>query len=523
MAIMLAFLRTHGFIALLVQLLFSLPLYGQENPKWHLQDPELDGVMGIGAERAFRFLEGRVPDTVIVAIMDNGADLNHEDLKGTFWVNPDEIPGNGVDDDGNGYVDDIHGWNFLGSRDGRNLKMETTGLTRCYARYSKLFGDREEGDVEPTLVDEYRLYQKIRVEYEAEVARKQKIITGYNNLLRIYLRNEAFGQEEVEQIKEASEEVLQTRKFFMDMYSYKLDQKAIEATLSDTKRDLATRLNPEFQNREEIVGDDPDNLCDTIYGNALLNVRGPYHGTGVASIVGALHNESDVDGIAPMVKLMILRIGPNGDERDKDIALAIRYAVNKGAKIINLSFGKKYGCHPEFVEQVLEEVKSKDVLIVHGSGNSAVDTDNIPFHPMGTLPGGERSSNWMNVGASCKLDDPKLAAFFSNYGSQSVDIFAPGVEIPSCGLNNSYSKSSGTSAAAPVVSGIAAVLKAYYPFLTGAQLKNVIMRSAFIPSTPEVEVPGSKGETTAPFSELSVSGGIANLYRAVMLVEKEFD
>ena len=505
---------------------------GEKDRPWHLLDPDYNGVPGISADRAQNLLQGRKADTVIVAIVDNGAALDHEDLRGTFWVNPGEVDGNGHDDDGNGYVDDIHGWNFLGNPDGRNLKMETTGLTRCYARYSAMFEGLEQDEPDSTLLDDFRIFQEVKAEYQVEVEEKQRMIQRYSRVLNIYNKNdsvlqkhlgkESFGKEDLEQIGEAPQEVLEARIFFLDMYRYNMDRQGLELSLNNFRRDLDTRLNPEFRNREEIVGDDPDDLLDSIYGNGQLNVRGPYHGTGVASIVGALHNDNEVSGVARHVKLMIIRILPNGDERDKDIALAIRYAVNNGADIINFSFGKKYSCHPEFLEQVLEDIREKDVLIVNGAGNDAMDVDRRILYPTGRLADGTRAPNWITVGASGPVEDSTLVASFSNYGSRSVDVFAPGVNIPSCALNNGYSRSSGTSSAAPVVAGIAAVLKSHYPFLTGAQLKEVILRSAYVPLTSRVLIPGSLEGSMTSFSDLSVSGGIANLYRAVLLVEKEY-
>ncbi|WP_107037510.1 S8 family serine peptidase [Brumimicrobium mesophilum] len=503
-----------------------------QEKSWHHLDPIDDDVLGISTQKANEFLASKKADTVIVAIIDNGVELTHEDLQGTFWVNPYEIPGNGIDDDQNGYIDDIHGWNFIGNQNGENLKMETTGLTRMYALLSKEFEGKSEEEIDSEKMDDFRKFQTVKEVYEAEVESKKVDIAYYNKVLMIlslseevmtkYFNKSDYTENEVRKIKTKDQDVLDFKEFLIQVYDSNLDRKSIEKKIEDLNKELETRLNPNFKNRENIVGDNPDDLTDSIYGNNMVHVKGPYHGTGVASIVGALNNDFGIDGVAKHVKLMIIRIVPNGDERDKDIALAFRYAVKNGADIISCSFAKKYSMHPEFVEKAVDEAEKAGVLIVLAAGNNGNNNDETPYYPTGLNERGSKAKNFITVGASRENDDEDLAAFFSNYGKKTVDIFAPGYNIDNCVLSNGYGKGSGTSTAAPVVAGMAAVLKSYYPHLSAQELKEIIMKSAYIPKTKKVNLPNLSKKEFIDFKELSVAGGIANLYRAVMLVEKEY-
>lgn len=507
--------------------------FSQDNSnEWQHLDPKDDGVLGISTQKGYNYLKDRNADTVIVAIIDNGADLLHEDLQGVFWVNKNEIEGNGIDDDNNGYIDDINGWNFIGNSDGVNLKMETTELTRYYAFLKEKFEGKEIDEIDAKDLEEYNKYQIVKNDYENAVKEKKSDIKYYKGLLSYYnrsdkiikkhLKQSEYSEEDVRGIKRGKSEVIKSRDFLIKVYDNNVSKEYFENRISATEKDLITRLNTEFDNRAKIVGDNPDDILDTIYGNNMLNVRGPSHGTGVASVVGALNNGFGINGVARHVKLMIIRIVPNGDERDKDIALAIKYAVRNGADIINCSFAKKYSTHYEFVQEAILLAEEEGVLIVHGSGNSGVNNDEVSYYPTGVLQDNTIANNWITVGASLPTDDKNLAAFFSNYGKTTVDIFAPGYDIENCTLSNKYSKASGTSISAPIVAGLAAVLKSYYPHLTAKDLKEIIIKSAYIPKTKKVIIPGDGKEQLVKFSNLSVSGGIANLYNAILLIEKEY-
>jgi len=515
----------------IVCLICFLPLVvnAQLKTDWQHLDPELDSVLGVSSYRAYEYLKDKKSETVIVAVIDNGAELTHKDLQGQFWRNPNEMPDNGIDDDKNGYIDDIHGWNFLGNQKGVNIKRETKELTRIYAKLREKYGSRglSVHNQEDSL--EYIYYKKIKLEFEKELKKKNDEINLYNLLLANYQKAneilmEHFGKkdyskEDLKSLK-SSESLLNTATAYMfEMLANNLTDKKIKGIIANLEQDLETRLNPFFKIRDEIIGDNPADLSDSIYGNKLVDAMSPYHGTGVAGTIGALWDSVGVNGIAGNVKLMILRVLPNGDERDKDVALAIRYAVRNGADIINCSFGKQYSSYPEFVQQAIKEAEKADILIVHAAGNDSKNNDSIPTFPTGYYQDGSKALNWLSVGASGSKDDENLVAFFSNYGKQSVDIFAPGVDIKSCVLGSKYDWASGTSTATPVVTGIAAVLKSYYPQTTAKQLKEIIIQSSYQPKTKKVYLPGSK--ELAYFKDLSVSGGIVNLYRAILLVDKQ--
>ncbi len=506
--------------------------FSQLDSSWHHLDPEKDNVLGISTKRAYEYLKNRKPDTVIVAVIDNGAELTHDDLKEVFWINKGEIKDNGIDDEKNGYIDDIHGWNFLGNANGKNLKRETIGLTRMYSHLNKKYRKKDLKDIEQSDVEEYKKYQLIKKEYKEKIKKKNEDIAFYkqilsnyldvDKILRKHLKKSDYYDKDVRQIKKAKNNVLLAKEYWLKLYDNGFTKKSLETRIKNLKKDLETRLNPKYKNREEIVGDKPDDLTDTNYGNNMVNARSPYHGTGVAGVVGAVNNDFGIDGVAKHVKLMILRVVPNGDERDKDVALAIKYAVRNGADIINCSFAKKHSLHPDFVVEAIKEAERKGVLIIVAAGNSGTNNDEIPYYPNGLLEKNIKADNYLTVGASLPDDNEKLVAFFSNYGKKTVDVFAPGYMIKNCATGNKYDMGSGTSIAAPVVAGMAAVLKSYFPHLKAKALKEIILRSVYIPQTKKVILPGDKADTRGDFSNLSVSGGIVNLYKAVLLVEKDY-
>ncbi len=517
-------------VFLIILFLVPLVLTAQSKLDWQHLDPELDNILGISTYRAFEYLKGRNSKTVIVAIIDNGAELTHEDLQGQFWTNPNEIEGNGIDDDKNGYVDDMHGWNFLGNAKGQNIKRETTELTRIYGVLNKQFGNIDKAKLNENELKQFGNYQKIKQEYFAAVKQKKDEINLYQNILsnclesdsilKEYFKKDTYSQSELMTISKNDSQVLAIGNYMLKVFQADLSISKIEGIIDNNKQDLETRLNPNFNIRKEIIGDNPNDLNDSKYGNNQVGAQSPYHGTGVAGTIGALCNGVGAEGIAKNVKLMILRVLPNGDERDKDVALAIIYAINNHADIINCSFGKAWSEHPEFVECAMRKAEKAGVLIVHASGNNGQDNDSIATWPTGYYANGVRAKNWISVGASQMKDDENLVANFSNYGNKSVDIFAPGMDINSCILNNKYELASGTSIAAPVVSGIAAVIKSYYPKLSATQIKEIIIRSAYIPKTAGVFVEGQIKKKTK-ISNISVSGGIANLYRALLLIDQQ--
>lgn len=511
-------------------ILLMLPLTGfsQDITGWHHLDPYTDSIVGISTEKAFDYLKGRTPDTVIVAIIDNGADIYHNELKNLLWINEDETAGNNRDDDGNGYVDDVHGWNFLGNEEGDNIKHETLELTRLYAEYNSLYSNVDTASLSLQQREEFELFRQIQEDYKQEIAEKTQQLALYgqvydqfiysDSVLRKFFRKGTYEGKKLEKIKSKKQDVADARDFMIKFSMLDVDTGDISDQIDNLVTELETRLNPGYNVRTDIIKDDPADLNDTIYGNNMVYAMGPSHGTGVSGILGGARDGNGVEGIAPAVKFMILRVVPNGDERDKDVALAIRYAVKNGADIINCSFGKKYSPNPEFVSMAVEEAEKNDVLIVHAAGNDNDNVDVVTHYPSGLRNDGTPASNWITVGASTQFDNERLAASFSNYGRRSVDIFAPGYRINTANLNNEYSSGSGTSYSAPVVAGVAAVLKSYFPDLTAPEIKEIILKSAYIPETQGIYIPGTA--TQVEMEELCASGGVVNLYNAVKMADE---
>jgi cell wall-associated protease len=508
-----------------------LASFSQSTTCWLHLDPYKDNVLGISTISAYEYLKDKPSDTVIVAVIDNGAEVTHEDLKGVIWINNDEIPGDNIDNDNNGYIDDINGWNFLGNAKGGNIKRETTELTRYYAYLTAKIREMKSDSLSPDFRTKYDVYLKVKRDFLLEVKKNNDQIAKYESILvkmkscskviGSFLGKKDFTIDDVRGIKSSEEELLKARDYLVLLNGYGLDPDSVAAKIKSLKDDLETRLNPLFDERKRIIGDNTDDISDSGYGNNNVGACGPFHGTGVASVIGAINNGKGVDGIARKVRLMIIRIVPNGDERDKDFYLAVKYAVDNGASVINCSFAKRYSAHPEFARMAVELAEKAGILIVNGAGNDSNNNDIIPYYPEGKNIQGKRSGIWISVGATMPDDDRNLVASFSNYGKNTIDIFAPGFNIDNCELKNGYGKGSGTSISAPVVTGIAAVLKSYYPGLTGFELKTIIMKSVYKPHTKKVIVPGGHGKKDF-FSSLSASGGIANLYNAVVIAGRDY-
>jgi subtilisin family serine protease len=310
----------------------------------------------------------------------------------------------------------------------------------------------------------------------------------------------------------------QARKVFLTLAAQGITQAEIAEEAKNNENTLQYGLNPDF-NPRPIVGDDYANPNEHVYGNA--DIKGPAadHGTHVAGIIGAVRgNGLGVDGVTPnTVRIMAVRVVPDGDERDKDVANGIRYAVDHGANVINMSFGKSYSPYKSVVDDAVRYADAHGVLMVHAAGNDGARLDTFPNFPSRNYLGGGHPTNWMEVGAVSWKGADSLVATFSNYGKEQVDVFAPGVDIKSTFPDGRYETISGTSMAAPVVTGVAALLMSYFPDLTAEQVKHVIMASAVTHATQRVFLPGQ--ETEVPFSELSGSG-IVNVYAAVQMARQ---
>ncbi|MGH7720498.1 MAG: S8 family peptidase [Gemmatimonadaceae bacterium] len=507
----------------------ALPVVREAPRNWQLLDVSTDGVPGIAAIRAEReLLAGRAPKrTVIVAVIDGGIDTSHADLRTNLWKNPREVGGNGRDDDGNGYVDDVRGWNFIGGRDGRTVEQDTYEVTRLYVLCTP--GSASTGrSVRPAPTPERcgeikEDFEREKAEAEQTLEQVRMISTAMDRALPILRRaagTDSLTTERVTAIKPTNAAVEQAKRIYLQLQANGIEPEDVQEAVEQYESRVQYGLNPSFDPRG-IVGDQYGNLAERRYGNS--DVMGPdaMHGTHVAGIIGAVRgNGEGVDGVAPAVRLMMVRTVPDGDERDKDVANAIRYAVDNGAHVINMSFGKSYSPQKSAVDEAVKYADSRGVLLVHAAGNDGEDVDQEPSFPTPVYQAGGKAANWIEVGASSWRGADSLVAPFSNYGRKQVDVFAPGADILSTVPGGGYERESGTSMAAPVVSGLAALLMAHYPNLTAADVKRIILGSATRYPDRQVLVPGSETGARASFGSLSATGGIVNAHAAVRMAEE---
>ena len=494
----------------------------REAPRdWQLLDPATDHVPGIAAARAEReLLAGRQPKrTVIVAVIDGGVDTAHVDLRANLWSNPKEIAGNGKDDDGNGYVDDVRGWNFIGGADGKDVNYDTYEVTRLYARCRATGSVSLPPDEHADCPKISSAFEKQREEAQQQYDNVKQIADQYAVAVPVLQRaagTDSLTAERVAAIRPANAQVQMAQR----LYLYYAQNDITPEIVAEAKKELESRLqyglNPSYDPRS-IVGDDYGNISQRRYGNTDVTGPDAKHGTHVAGIIAAIRgNGIGVDGIAPSVRIMAVRAVPNGDERDKDVANAIRYAVDNGAQVINMSFGKGFSPGKGAVDEAVRYADARGVLLVHAAGNDAENTDTSANYPTPDFLAGGRARNWIEVGASSWKGGDSLVAPFSNYGRQKVDVFAPGEDILSTIPGGQYERDSGTSMAAPVVTGLAALIMAFYPDLSAADVKRIILASATSYANQPVVRPGAEGGRV-PFGTLSVTGGIVNAYGALRM------
>ena len=478
--------------------------------RWSHLDIGKDSIPGMSVDRVYaELLKGRKGKKVIVGVVDSGVDIDHEDLKSVVWTNKKEIAGNGIDDDKNGYIDDIHGWNFLGDAGKENLEM------------TRILKKADDGSAE---------YKAAKEEYEKLLAEnnqgKQQVdfLFNANKTLVEFLKKDSYTLQDLEGIQSTDSGIIRCKQIMMRVIGQAGPNFMEELNgYKDQVYDMLNyNLNKDFDGRK-VVGDNPEDIKDRKYGNNI--VYGPdkkeaLHGTHVAGIIAQTRNNNlGGDGIAANVEIMAVRCVPNGDEYDKDIALGIRYAVDNGAKVINGSFGKNYSPHKQWVYDAIKYAESKDVLFVHAAGNDAKDIDVEPNFPNDSDDKKiEFASNVITVGALNYEYGEKVIADFSNYGKLNVDVYSPGVQIYATTPNNEYKYEQGTSMAAPNVAGVAALIRSYFPNLSAKEVKNILMNSGT--SIPENVVVGGNPDNKRPFDSLSKSGKIVNAYSAFKLAEK---
>lgn len=501
---------------------------------WGASDLLSDTIPGMSVDKAYaEILNGRTGTTVIVGVIDSGIDIEHEDLKDVIWTNPKEIAGNNIDDDKNGYVDDIHGWNFLG-----NIVAENMEYVRYLKKLSPKYDGKTAASVSPADQEEFALYQRAKAEYEGEITQANGVIQRYTQILAQLepahaamskkLGKSDYTMKELNAIVNPTEAEQQQIGMLSQMLSYGDGVPAVIKQLKDGIDYFENRMNSHFKmdsNFRSVLGDNPDNMDMTNYGNGDVDGPDPkkedaMHGTHVAGIIAAKRNNGKgINGVADNVKIMAVRAVPDGDEYDKDIALAIRYAVDNGAKVINTSFGKYYSPHPEWVWDAIKYASNKDVLIVNAAGNEGFDLDGVQVYPndqKGT--GAEMGDTFITIGALNYKYGSEMVADFSNYGVSNVDVFAPGVKIYSTTPLSTYEYLQGTSMAAPAVAGVAAVIRSYYPKLKAKEVKQILMNSGLTSNTPVIL--GGDTSNKNNFNKISKSGKMVNLYNALIMADK---
>lgn len=488
---------------------------------WQRLSADKDGVLGVGSERALsELLQGQTPARrVVVAVIDGGIDTAHTMLKANLWRNSREVL-DGKDDDGDGLIDDVMGWNYVGGNNMRSVNNETFEVTRLYAAcQGKAAGN---GTPKPDATRCTVLgndYDKKREEVTSQLGQINDLIETTDvvtDVLKRALGATTLTHDRVSALQPNNQQVAQARSIWLQIEASGLVGKGVEDAKVATDAQLNVGLDLDYDSRT-IVGDNVANLSERVYGNR--DVMGPdaKHGTHVAGIIGAVRGGGKVEGIAPFVQIMAVRAVPNGDERDKDIANAIRYAADHGANIINMSFGKSYSPGKSAVDAAAKYAESKGVLMIHAAGNDGENIDVKPSFPSPVLEDNSRVANWIEVGASSWKGLDELSASFSNYGKARVDIFAPGVDILSTVPGGGTERLSGTSMAAPVVSGVAALLMSYFPTLSASDIKDIMLQSARRINI-SVEKPGDSGGQIA-FDELSRTGAVVDAYAAVKLAQ----
>ena len=538
-------LKIKTLFAALILGLASAQAQQKAPENWFTLDPGTDKVMGTSADAAIKSLKekGKKGQTIIVAVLDSGVDADHEDLKPIMWTNPNEVPNNGIDEDGNGYVDDIHGWNFIGGKDGKNVHHDTYELTREYVRLKARFAGTDPAKLYGDAKKEYAYYEEIKTAFETRraEAEEQKTsveaqfskVTAAFSAAQKALGKKEIGEGDIEALKNSSDKDAKDAATTLEkMFKNGVTQAAFEEQKASATEyfdgQLNYGLNTEY-NPRTIVGDNQNDVNERYYGNN--DVQGPdaFHGTHVAGIIAAVrNNDIGIRGVADNVRIMSVRCVPDGDERDKDVANAIRYAVDNGASIINMSFGKGYSPNKQLVDDAIKYAEEHDVLLVHAAGNDSENNDTDPNFPNDAyaspvkkgLFGGKQknATNWMEIGALSWKGGEKRAANFSNYGKKNVDLFSPGTAIYSTIPGSKYGNAQGTSMAAPAAAGVAAILRSYYPELSAVQVREIMIKSVVPQNDGEVFKPGTTEKVM--FSDLCVSGGAVSSTNAVNLAEK---
>ena len=495
---------------------------------WSHLDLATDSVPGMSLDKAYQFLKGKKSVPVIVAVTDSGTDITHPDLKNKVWTNSKEVANNGVDDDKNGFIDDIHGWNFLGT-----TYDETLEITRLYRTLKPKYEGKTSVDIKKCEVDEYLAFKALEEDYKKNLAdskegqekymQYQSMLKATDTAMQNLTGKENYTLEDLKTVESTFEGINAKKQMAIRILesgsTLEKEIENLEGAVDYYTSKVNTYYNINFDGRAAL-NDDAYSMKTKVYGNNNVKDQGDdeIHGTHVSGIILADGtNNTGVKGVVPNALLMAVRVVPNGDEYDKDVALGIKYAVDNGAKVINTSFGKGYSPRADWVYNAIKYAAKKDVLIVNAAGNDAQDIDEKASYPKDTDKGKEISDNFLTVGATTRFYNENLLADFTNYGKNNVDIFAPGHDIYNTIPGNQYKKLSGTSMASPATAGVAALIRSYYPELSASQVKYIIMNSG-TPVTQNIVLPGGAGKSTQ-LSKISRSGKIVNAYQAVRMAD----
>ena len=513
------------------------------NINWHWKDYQKDTVHGISLRQAYQYLAtiNNKPTPIIVAVMDGGVDTTHLDLKNKLWTNPKEIPKNGVDDDKNGYIDDIHGWNFLGGKDGQNIDKAADEKSRIYHRFKSQFENiTDTNDLKTELQkNQYQVWKQTakEIEFTEEDAANLQYIKMATNALQ------KLGKSIIKEINDTNF-TIQTLEPFQPLGRTTLDAKLaylrtaqiigieketpytevvneLKEYIEGKDKSAKAKSTPPENIRASIIKDNYESLADKFYGNNDITGPGAKHGTHVAGLVASIPDSSwNVNKLYPSIQIMGVRVVPNGDEYDKDVALGIRYAVDNGAKVINMSFGKSYSPEQIWVDSAIRYAASKDVLIIHAAGNEYYDLNVKPVYPNPySYYLKDTAKNVITVAASSDFFiNETLLTDFSNFGPAIVDVLSPGEKIYSTipGANN-YGFLQGTSMAAPIVSHIAAMIRSYFPSLSAVKVKKIIKQSVWKPNEQDISYDIPQKDEAKSFSEIASAGGIVNAAKAIQI------
>lgn len=502
------------------------PMKDKDLMTWYHKDFATTKVYGVNTENAYKFLEskGLKPKTVVVGVLDSGVQIDHPGLAKNVWTNPNEVPGNGKDDDGNGYIDDVHGWNFIGGKNG-DIDIDNMEVTRVVAKYKPVFeGDDSTKNKanQAKMPEEFAMYMKSKEIFNKKSVEARQGFQTYTmindaipTMVRL-LNGKALTPENVAAIKPADQKEAMAAQVLgrvTESPEFKGKSAAeFEKMMRDQMKEALDYFGPQekqynldYDPRKEIVGDNYDDYSEKNYGNNHYEGPDAEHGTHVAGIIAGLPNGSEIQyGVASKVaKIMSVRTVPNGDERDKDVANAIRYAVDNGAKVLNMSFGKPVSPGKNVVWDAFKYAQDKGVLLVKAAGNENEDVAEHLAYPTNFKNVTDEKpfvDNVMVVGASTN-DNAALRAGFSNYNKKMVNVFAPGDQIYSTVPHNEYKYLQGTSMASPVVAGAAAVLLAYMPNLAPAQVIESLVKS-------------SNPSTANGFADFSQAGGVIDVKKA---------